>query len=151
LSGKTRTSPAILVSHQVSADYYTRMEQGRVPNPSGAVLDALAGALRLDGDETRHLHRLARLRLTAAPTPRRQTRPQHVRSMFQRLLVELVDVPSVVMGRRLDMLAWNRAAWALFGDYRAAFVPADPAWTDARRIRSFSGARRPPDLLPPCQ
>ncbi|AYV25191.1 Helix-turn-helix protein [Streptomyces sp. ADI95-16] len=38
----------------VSVDYYTRMEQGRVPNPSGAVLDALARALRLDGDATRH-------------------------------------------------------------------------------------------------
>ncbi|KOG54651.1 hypothetical protein ADK75_13530 [Streptomyces virginiae] len=37
----------------VSVDYYTRMEQGRVPNPSSAVLDALARALRLDGDATR--------------------------------------------------------------------------------------------------
>jgi len=100
----------------VSVDYYTRMEQGRVPNPSAAVLDALARALRLDEDETRHLHRLARLQSTAQPVYRR---PQHVRPMLQRLLDELVEVPAVVMGRRMDILAWNQAACALFGDYAA--------------------------------
>jgi transcriptional regulator with XRE-family HTH domain len=33
----------------VSADYYTRLEQGRNRHPSDQVLDALAQALRLDG------------------------------------------------------------------------------------------------------
>ncbi|MFF4425966.1 helix-turn-helix transcriptional regulator [Streptomyces sp. NPDC001549] len=101
----------------VSVDYYTRMEQGRVPNPSGAVLGALARALRLDGDATRHLHRLARPQSAARHVPRRQARPQRVRPMLQRLLDDLVDMPAVVMGRRMDILAWNTAAVALFGDY----------------------------------
>ncbi|WKD31129.1 helix-turn-helix transcriptional regulator [Streptomyces xanthophaeus] len=103
----------------VSVDYYTRMEQGRVPNPSGAVLDALARALRLDGDATRHLHRLARPQSSARSVPRRQAQPQHVRPMLQRLLDDLVDIPAMVMGRRMDVLAWNAAAVALFGDYAA--------------------------------
>lgn len=101
----------------VSVDYYTRMEQGRVPNPSGAVLDALARALRLDGDATRHLHRLVRPQSAARHVPRSQPRPQRVRPMLQRLLDDLVDMPAVVMGRRMDILAWNTAAVALFGDY----------------------------------
>ncbi|MEU3522107.1 helix-turn-helix transcriptional regulator [Streptomyces sp. NPDC006654] len=103
----------------VSVDYYTRMEQGRVPNPSGAVLDALARALRLDGDATRHLHRLARPQSAAGHVPQRQARPQRVRPMLQRLLDDLVDMPAMVMGRRMDILAWNTAAVALFGDYAA--------------------------------
>ncbi|WP_258564792.1 helix-turn-helix transcriptional regulator [Streptomyces sp. WELS2] len=103
----------------VSVDYYTRMEQGRVPNPSGTVLDALARALRLDGDATRHLHRLARPQSAARHVPRRQARPQRVRPMLQRLLDDLVGMPAMVMGRRMDILAWNTAAAALFGDYAA--------------------------------
>ncbi|MER5934448.1 helix-turn-helix transcriptional regulator [Streptomyces sp. NPDC002054] len=103
----------------VSVDYYTRMEQGRVPNPSDAVLDALARALRLDGDATRHLYRLARPQPSTRHASRRQARPQGVRPMLQRLLDELVDVPAMVMGRRMDILAWNAAAVALFGDYGA--------------------------------
>ncbi|MEU8513574.1 helix-turn-helix transcriptional regulator [Kitasatospora sp. NPDC048722] len=114
----------------VSVDYYTRMEQGRVPNPSGAVLDALARALRLDGDATRHLHRLARPEPAARPVPWRQPGPPRVRPMLQRLLDELVDMPAVVMGRRMDILAWNPAAAALFGDYAAL----DPAERNIARI-----------------
>ncbi|MFB6560297.1 helix-turn-helix transcriptional regulator [Streptomyces sp. NPDC056400] len=114
----------------VSVDYYTRMEQGRVPNPSGAVLDALARALRLDGDATRHLHRLARSQPSARNVPQRQAQPQRVRPMLQRLLDDLVDIPAMVMGRRMDVLAWNTAAVALFGDYAAL----DPAERNIARI-----------------
>lgn len=34
----------------MSIDYYTRLEQGKETNPSSAVLDGLATALRLDED-----------------------------------------------------------------------------------------------------
>ncbi|MFI8535001.1 helix-turn-helix transcriptional regulator [Streptomyces aquilus] len=103
----------------VSVDYYTRMEQGRVPNPSGAVLDALARALQLDEDAARHLHRLARPQSVTRHVPPPQARPQRVRPMLQRLLDDLVGTPALVMGRRMDILAWNTAACALFGDYAA--------------------------------
>ena len=108
----------------VSVDYYTRMEQGRVPNPSPAVLDALAHALRLDQDESAHLHRLTRAQVTARTASRRPAPPQRVRPMLQRLLDELSDLPAMVMGRRMEVLAWNAAAAALFGDY-AALPPAE--------------------------
>ncbi|RSM94470.1 hypothetical protein DMB42_51045 [Nonomuraea sp. WAC 01424] len=45
----------------VSVGYYTRLEQGQSPNVSDDVLDAVARVLRLDEDEVRHLHRLARV------------------------------------------------------------------------------------------
>ncbi|MFF7989150.1 helix-turn-helix domain-containing protein [Kitasatospora xanthocidica] len=100
----------------VSVDYYTRLEQGRVGNPSETVLDAVARALRLAPDESGHLHRLAR------PAPRPRRRPavrQQPRPSLLRLLEQLHDTPALVMGHRMDILAWNRAATALFGDYGA--------------------------------
>ncbi|MEV4440080.1 helix-turn-helix transcriptional regulator [Streptomyces sp. NPDC049577] len=109
----------------VSVDYYVRIEQGRASHPSPAVLDALARALRLDEDETRHLHQLGGPR----PAARSGDRPgpparQQVRPMLRRLLGELRDVPAIVMGRRMDVLAWNPAARALLGDY-GALAPAE--------------------------
>ncbi|MET9294011.1 helix-turn-helix transcriptional regulator [Streptomyces sp. NPDC003077] len=103
----------------ISIDYYTRMEQGRVRNASPEVLDALAKALRLDEEETRHLHRIARPRATRARTTGRPARPQEVRPMLATLLESLEGLPSLVMGRRMDVLAWNRAAAALLGDFDA--------------------------------
>ncbi|MER5661057.1 helix-turn-helix transcriptional regulator [Streptomyces mirabilis] len=123
----------------VSVDYYTRMEQGRVPNPSDTVLDALARALRLTDDETRHLRHLARPRRhTARPARPHRPREQRVRPMLQRLLDELTDVPAMVMGRNMDILAWNPAASALFGDYSAM----DPAERNIARITFLDPASR---------
>lgn len=101
----------------VSVDYYTRMEQGRVPHPSRAVLDALAGAMRLSYEETQHLYRLAQARETR--TPSGEESPQRVRPMLQRLLREITNLPALVMGRRMDVLSWNPGACGLFGDYAA--------------------------------
>ncbi|MEV6210001.1 helix-turn-helix transcriptional regulator [Kitasatospora sp. NPDC051914] len=122
----------------VSVDYYTRMEQGRVANPSEAVLDSLARALRLTEDETRHLHQLARPRRTAGSARPQPPRPQKVRPMLQRLLDELHDVPAFVMGRRMDVLAWNAAACALLGDYSLL----DPAERNVARITFLDPAAR---------
>ncbi|MFI1968358.1 transcriptional regulator [Streptomyces cinnamoneus] len=108
----------------VSVDYYIRIEQGRAANPSSDVLNALARALRLDEDETRHLHRLAQPRAVTRPAPRARPGQQQPRPMLLRLLEELRDVPAVVMGRRMDVLAWNAAASALLGDY-ASLEPSE--------------------------
>ncbi|WP_078660976.1 helix-turn-helix transcriptional regulator [Streptomyces sp. NRRL B-24484] len=120
----------------VSVDYYTRMEQGRVPNPSAGVLDSLARALRLDEDETRHLHQLARPRRRTAPAS--GAAPQLVRPMLRRLLDGLDDFPALVMGRRMDVLAWNPAALALLGDYGAL----DPAERNIARITFLAPSSR---------
>lgn len=52
----------------MSTNYYERLEQGRGPQPSAAILAGLASALRLDPDERGYLYRLAG---HAAPAVRR--------------------------------------------------------------------------------
>ena len=39
----------------ISLTYYTRLERGKVPSISGAVLDGLVGALRLSPDERAYI------------------------------------------------------------------------------------------------
>ncbi|MFE4369733.1 helix-turn-helix transcriptional regulator [Streptomyces sp. NPDC056835] len=99
----------------VSVDYYVRLERGRDINASENVLDAVARALRLDDTERGHLFALAR------PTraPRRPMPPQRVRPGLYRLLDTLTEIPAVVLGRRMDVLATNRLARALFTDFDA--------------------------------
>ena len=63
VAGLRREEVAVLAV--VSADYYTRLEQGRERNPSAQVLNGIAHALRLDPDARAHLFRLAGM----APTP----------------------------------------------------------------------------------
>ncbi|GAA0421113.1 helix-turn-helix transcriptional regulator [Streptomyces luteireticuli] len=103
----------------VSVAYYTRLEQGRGQNVSDAVLDAIAGALRLTEAERSHLVKLAR---PAARSGRGAARPQRVRPAVRNLLDTMDNVPAYVLGRRMDILAWNPLAAALLGDFAA--VPA---------------------------
>jgi transcriptional regulator with XRE-family HTH domain len=96
----------------VSVDYYVRLEQGRDIHPSDQVLDAIAGALRLDEDERNHFHALVR------PRPRaRRRRPERVRPTLQRLL-DRMGVPAMIIGRRMDVLAFNALAGALTAGFR---------------------------------
>ncbi|NIH78026.1 helix-turn-helix domain-containing protein [Amycolatopsis viridis] len=113
----------------VSAAYYTRLEQGQSRNASDAVLEALARVLRLDEDERTHLLTLARPgRRPQRPAPREQLRSE-VRVMIE----SFRDVPALVLGRRTDILAWNRMAHALLArhlDFGAPERTADrPNWT----------------------
>jgi transcriptional regulator with XRE-family HTH domain len=94
----------------VSADYYVRLEQGRERHPSEQVLDALARALRLDGDATAHLHDLAR---PSARRRRTAARPERVRPELEELMSAWSHTPAFVMGRRMDVLAANPLAAAL--------------------------------------
>ncbi|WP_406430436.1 helix-turn-helix domain-containing protein [Streptomyces sp. NBC_01589] len=103
----------------ISVDYYTRLEQGRV-RASTSVLATLARALRLDDDQQQYLYELAG-RSDARPRPRRT--PQRVRPAMRRLLDQLPHTPALVLGKRLDILAWNPAATALYTDF--AVLPTD--------------------------
>ncbi|WP_055587417.1 helix-turn-helix domain-containing protein [Streptacidiphilus griseoplanus] len=102
----------------ISVDYYTRLERGQV-RASASVLGPLARALRLDEDQQRYLYELAG---KADARPRRSRPAQRVRPSVARLLDQLPQTPAVVLGRRLDVLAWNPAAAALYGDF--ASIPA---------------------------
>jgi transcriptional regulator with XRE-family HTH domain len=109
----------------MSAGYYTRLEQGQAETASEQVLDALARVLQLDEIETVHLHNLARQpagRGLSEP-PREEPHPRVLA-----LLESLGDTtPAIVLGRRGDVLAWNRAGHALKAEHVAFDAPADPA------------------------
>ncbi|MGW3288265.1 helix-turn-helix domain-containing protein [Streptomyces sp. NPDC001002] len=99
----------------VSVDYYVRLERGRHLNVSASVLDAIARALRLDELERTHLFRIAR----PARTRPRPLPPQRIRPGLRLLLDSLTDVPALVYGRRMDVLAANDLARALYTDFEA--------------------------------
>ncbi|MEV0381757.1 helix-turn-helix transcriptional regulator [Nonomuraea sp. NPDC050643] len=99
----------------ISTDYYSRLEQGRVRTASRAVLNAIAQALLLNDDQRRHLFQLAQPALADRP----DGAEQQVSPQTQRLLANLIDTPALVLGRYLDILAWNRLAAALLGDLAA--------------------------------
>jgi transcriptional regulator with XRE-family HTH domain len=105
----------------VSIDYYTQLERGKLTGVSESVLDALAGALQLDEAEREHLFDLAR---AANSTPRTRRRPaqQQVRPGVQYLLDAMTEAPAFVRNGRLDILAANRLARAL---YSPAFESPD--------------------------
>ncbi|MEV6641429.1 helix-turn-helix transcriptional regulator [Amycolatopsis sp. NPDC051371] len=121
--GLRREELALLAG--VSASYYTRLEQGRSPSASAEVLDALAVALRLDESERRHLHELARAN-RHRPRDRRPA-PERVTEATGQLLDVLADVPAIVLGRRSDVLAWNRLGHALFAGHLDFDAPETPA------------------------
>ncbi|WP_030809608.1 helix-turn-helix transcriptional regulator [Streptomyces sp. NRRL S-337] len=93
----------------ISVDYYTRIEQGRAPAISDSVLDAIARALRLSGGEVTYLRNIAvpRRRSEADCAPR-AVPGQTVRPEIRQLLDAMAStVPAMVLGRGLDILAWN--------------------------------------------
>ncbi|GII55296.1 transcriptional regulator [Planotetraspora thailandica] len=96
----------------VSTDYYIRLEQGRERHPSDQVLGALAQVLQLDDEATAHLHELARPR---QPWLMPADRTDRVSPTLLRLMGSWSETPAVVVNRRLDVLARNRLANALYG------------------------------------
>jgi transcriptional regulator with XRE-family HTH domain len=112
--GLRREEVALLAG--VSADYYGRLEQGRERSPSVQVLDALAGALRLDDDGRSHLFRLAGL----TPRPQGARTSDRVDPGLLRLMDAWPDNPALVYNRAYDVLAANALAEALFGDFGVA-------------------------------
>ncbi|MFF4902736.1 helix-turn-helix domain-containing protein [Streptomyces sp. NPDC001068] len=117
VAGLRREEVARLAS--ISVDYYTRLEQGRV-RASAPVLVTLVRALRLDDDQKTYMYELAG---RGDARPRRRRTAQQVRPAMRRLLDQLTATPALVLGRRLDVLAWNPAATALYTDFAA--VPDD--------------------------
>jgi transcriptional regulator with XRE-family HTH domain len=108
--GLRREELALLAG--ISVDYVVRLEQGRGPQPSPQVLTALARALRLEQSERDELFHLA----GAAP-PAKDRIEMHVRPSVLRLIDRFVDLPTMVISAKGDVLAWNAMASALFGDW----------------------------------
>lgn len=108
---REEVAQAVAISH----DYYTRIEQGRLA-PSEPVLEAIAHTLRLTATEKEYAEGLARHADRRTP-PRRRSSP--VRPQLQRLLDQLTDTPAFIVGKYLDVLAWNALASALLADLDA--------------------------------
>ncbi|WP_369229085.1 helix-turn-helix domain-containing protein [Streptomyces sp. R21] len=104
----------------VSVAYYTRLEQGNGRTVSAEVLDAIARALRLSDAEHAHLTHLAKPKQQQKKKP--AGRAQQVRGPLRTLLDTMDSVPAILVGRRSDILVWNRMAAAVFGDW--AELPA---------------------------
>ncbi|MEU9476263.1 helix-turn-helix transcriptional regulator [Streptomyces sp. NPDC048191] len=108
----------------VSVAYYTRLEQGNGRNVSAEVLDSIARALRLSDAEHAHLTHLAKPKSHKKKPAARQ---QQVRVALRQLLDTMDGVPAYIVGRRSEILAWNRMAAALFGDW-GDLPPAERNW-----------------------
>ncbi|MET7690270.1 helix-turn-helix transcriptional regulator [Streptomyces sp. NPDC005483] len=145
----------------VSVAYYTRLEQGNGRNVSTEVLGSIARALRLTDAEHAHLTHLAKPK---QHKKKPAARAEQVRGSVRQLL-DSIDVPAYVSGRRSDILAWNRLAAALFGDwselpardrnwarlvflrpeYRELFVPWEQKATDVVSYLRMDAGCHPDD------
>jgi transcriptional regulator with XRE-family HTH domain len=111
-SGRSRRTPGLRRQEVaelagIGIDWYIRMEQGRAVSPSVTTIDALARALRLGKAEHAHLRTLA------SNIGRRAFSRENVPDTIRRL-VDGLNQPAYVTGRRWDILAWNAAADDVF-------------------------------------
>ncbi len=97
----------------VSATWYTWLEQGRGGAPSVDVLDRLARALTLTAVEREHLFLLAQGR----PPEVRYEATESITPRLQRVLDSLELNPAFVKTSTWDIIAWNRAASVVLTDY----------------------------------
>jgi transcriptional regulator with XRE-family HTH domain len=146
-AGLRREEVALLAS--MSATYYTFLEQGRPVRPSAQVLDALASALRMSAAERRYLHVLAYgPGSSSEPASSASAPPERLDPAVADLVQRLEPFPTLVKGRRWDVLAANPAARKLFRDWLAG-PPASATCCAGCSLRTrpgrstWSGSRRP--------
>jgi len=118
----------------MSADYYSRIEQQRGPHPSEQMLAAIARGLHLSLDERDHLFRLG-----GHATPQRVHRGDHINPGTMRILDRLADTPAQVMSGLGETLRQTRPGIALMGD--------DSRWTGMARAMVYRWFTDPPARL----
>ena len=97
----------------VSATWYTWLEQGRGGAPSPDVLERIARAMMLTDAEREHLFLLG----LGRPPEARYRAPEGVTPRLQRVLDTLQHSPAFVRTATWDVIAWNRAAAVVLTDY----------------------------------
>lgn len=97
----------------VSVDWYTWLEQARNIQVSAQVLESIARTLRLDADERKHFYLLALQQLPADPNPA----VIRIGPSLQRFLDLQATSPAYVTDPRLNIVAWNKAATLIYGNY----------------------------------
>jgi transcriptional regulator with XRE-family HTH domain len=98
----------------VSVDYYNRMERGNLAGVSDGVLQAVAGALRLDDAERAHLFDLARASRDRAAGQRRRPARRTVRPVVEWMIDAMTGAAAFVVNSRQDILAANRLGRAFY-------------------------------------
>lgn len=109
--GLRREEVAVLAG--VSIEWYTRLEKGHIAGVSEEVLDAVAGALRLNEAEHAYLFDLAK---AARPMKRaaRRRKPVQVPEPLRWMLDSMQGSAAIVANGRLDILAANDLGRALY-------------------------------------
>jgi transcriptional regulator with XRE-family HTH domain len=97
----------------VSATWYTWLEQGRGGAPSADVLDRIARAMMLTDIEREHLFLLG----LGRPPEVRYRAPEGISPRLQRVLDTLEYSPAFIRTATWDLVAWNAAATAVLTDY----------------------------------
>lgn len=116
-AGTRRRTPGLRreeVAHLagVGVTWYTWFEQGRGIQVSAEFLERLCHALRLNAAERGHLFTLAQHR----PPPHALARAVDMSPALLAMLASLPH-PAYIKTSRWDIVAWNAAAAAIFGDY----------------------------------
>ena len=99
----------------ISATWYTWLEQGRGGAPSAEVLGRIATALMLTEVEREHLFLVG----LGRPPEVRYQEAEAVTPRLQRVLDALELCPALVKTATWDVVAWNRAATKVLTDYSA--------------------------------
>jgi transcriptional regulator with XRE-family HTH domain len=111
VKGLRREEVALLAG--VSPEYYIRLERGQATGPSPSVVESIAAVLGLDDDERAHLARLLAA-LTPEGRKRRTTAVKDTVSPGVRVLLDALEHLPAVVFSRLDVLAANALARALY-------------------------------------
>ncbi|WP_407156983.1 helix-turn-helix transcriptional regulator [Bradyrhizobium sp. STM 3557] len=118
LSLKRRRTPGLRREEvaqraNVSATWYTWLEQGRGGAPSADVLDRIARAMMLTDVEREHLFLIG----LGRPPEVRYRAPEGISPRLQRVLDTLEYSPAFVRTATWDLVAWNKAATVVLTDY----------------------------------
>jgi transcriptional regulator with XRE-family HTH domain len=97
----------------VSATWYTWLEQGRGGAPSADVLDRISRAMMLTDVEREHLFLLG----LGRPPEARYHAPDGITPRLQRVLDTLEYSPAFIRTATWDVIAWNKAAAVVLTDY----------------------------------
>jgi transcriptional regulator with XRE-family HTH domain len=97
----------------ISATWYTWLEQGRGGAPSPNVLDRIARALMLTDVEREHLFLLG----LGRPPEAHYRKDEGVTPRLQRVLDALEPSPALIRTAIWNVIAWNRAATVMLTDY----------------------------------
>ncbi|MCJ2046397.1 helix-turn-helix transcriptional regulator [Methylobacterium sp. J-078] len=116
-SGRRRTPglrrEEVAQRSNISATWYTWLEQGRGGAPSADVLNRIAVGLMLTEPEREHMFMLA----LGRPPEVRYTPKEGITPRLQRLLDTLEVSPALIKTATWEVVAWNRAAAVVLTDW----------------------------------